>query len=148
MNASRFGRLPAALLLAGTLAGVSAGWPTLAGADEEVVTVGNAAYVSGGTGEDSRERLTTLSQGFGFNLKVTFALQGGEYLSGVDVRIVDRAGKVVLQAKTDGPIFLARLPAGSYDFFASVDGREQKQKLTVAAGKLGNAVFRWPSVAP
>lgn len=112
---------------------------------EPVVIAGNISYVSGGIGEDSRLRMASLSQGAGFNLKVVFALQDGEYLSGVDIRIVDRSGKQVLQATTEGPILLVRLPAGSYDFFASVGGREQKQRLTVAAGKLGSTVFRWPS---
>lgn len=130
----------AALLFAGALSML----PAVA-QDEEVQTAGNVSWVSGGTGEESRERLAALGTGFGFNLKVTFALAGGDYLSAVEVRIVDRAGKVVLQTTTEGPILLARLPAGSYDFFASVDGREQKQRLTVTAGKMGVTVFRWPA---
>lgn len=133
------GRL-AALLLAWALA-----MPPVLADDEAVVTEGEVSWVSGGVGADSRERLDALEAGFGFNLKLIFALQSGDYLSEVAVRLVDAGGRTVLQANGVGPILLVRLPAGSYDCIASVDGREQRQKLKVVAGRLGRSVFRWPA---
>lgn len=139
MRASVFRRW-AALLLAGALFAVPA-----AAQEEKVLTVGDVSWVSGGTGEDSREHLKALERSVGFNLKATFVLQGGDYLSSVNVRIVGRGGKQLLAATTEGPMFLARLPAGSYDLFASVDGRELKQRVTITAGKPAATVFRWPA---
>lgn len=135
----RSGRLPALALAAALLAA-----PAIA-ADEAVATAGDVSWVSGGIGEDSRERLAALAAGFGFNLKVTFALQSGDYLSAVAVRIVDAGGRTVLETTSEGPIMLVRLPAGRYEFAATVGGRELKQRLSVVAGRTATAVFRWPA---
>lgn len=135
----RMGNLPALALAVSLLAA-----PAFA-EDEAVATAGDVAWVSGGVGEESRERLNALSAGFGFNLKLTFALASGDYLSAVAVRIVDAGGRTVLETTSEGPILLARLPAGRYECFATVGGRELKQRLTVAEGRLGATVFRWPA---
>lgn len=118
--------------------------PAFAG-EEAVQEAGEVSWVSGGIGEDSRERLAALEAGFGFNLKVTFALASGDYLSDVGVRVVDAAGKTVLETRTEGPLMLLRLPPGRYDFHAAYGGRELRQKLTVAADRPGRTVFRWPA---
>lgn len=129
----------AALLLAWALA-----VPPVLADDEAVVTEGEVSWVSGGVGAESRERLDALEAGFGFNLKLIFAQPSGDYLSEVAVRVVDAGGRTVLQADGVGPILLVRLPAGSYECFATFDGREQRQQLKAVAGRLGRGVFRWP----
>jgi len=138
----RMSRMAATLLLAALLAA-----PTARGEDgpETVTTVGDVAWVSGGIGAESRDRLRALAAGTGFNLKLTFASAGGEYLSDIAVRIVDAAGGTVLTATSEGPLFLVRLPPGRYTVAARNGAREQTQQLSVAAGRLATAVFRWPA---
>jgi len=114
-------------------------------ADESVVSVGDVSWVSGGVGADSRERLQALASGFGFNLKLLFARQDGEYLSGVEFRVADPAGRVLLQAVSEGPILLVRVPPGRYIVSAKSDGVELRQTLSAVDGRLGTSVFRWPA---
>lgn len=116
--------------------------PALGAGEDEVVTVGEISYVSGGTGEESRQRLDALAAGF--NLKIDFALQSGAYLSGVELGIADKSGRMLLETVTEGPILMVKLPAGSYEVAARIDGKRQQQKLTVVPGKLGKMHFRWP----
>ena len=75
--------------------------------------VGNVSYVSGGIGEDSRERMKAFSAAF--NLKLLFAYKSGSYMSDVDVVVADAKGKPLIKASSEGPIFMARLPAGAYE---------------------------------
>lgn len=141
MNGKRsMGNLPALLLAAVLVAG------TVLAEDEAVTTAGEVSWVSGGVGEDSRERLAVLSAGFGFNLRLTFALASGDYLSAVAVRIVDASGRTVLETTSEGPILLVRLPVGRYTVAAMAGGREVARVLELAAERPAAAVFRWPAV--
>src|SRR3990167_2462586 len=81
-------------------------------AQEKVVAHNNVSFVSGGVGVDSEERLKAREKEF--NLKLVFTLVEGNYLADVNVALKDAAGKNVVEHLTDGPIFMARLPAGDY----------------------------------
>jgi hypothetical protein len=109
---------------------------------ETVVMVGNVSYVSGGVGEESRERLKAFASAF--NLKLLLARKSGEYLGDVGVVITDATGAKILTATAEGPIFMANLPAGSYEVAATTEGLTQKQRVAVVKGKLGTLHFRWP----
>jgi hypothetical protein len=106
--------------------------PAWGGNDEVVSRTGNISFVSGGVGEDSRERLDALKD---FKLKLVFAASSGAYLSSVQVDIADAAGKLLLQTTADGPIFLADLPPGRYRVAASFAGKRIERRIAVAAGK-------------
>lgn len=84
-------------------------------------------YVSGGVGLSEREELSALSPQF--NLRLMFAIHGaGNYLADVGVRILGSGGAVVLDAKSEGPHFLAQLPPGRYT--VEVSARDQTQRQT------------------
>lgn len=78
-------------------------------------------YLSGGVGLDERETLR--APGIEDNLKLTFALKRGNYLSDVNVRITDAAGHKVLAVISQGPWFFTRLPAGQYTVTATARGK-------------------------
>lgn len=109
---------------------------------ETVVMVGNVSYVSGGIGEESRERLKAFASAF--NLKLLLARKSGEYLGDVGVVIADATGAKILTVTAEGPIFMANLPAGTYEVAATTEGQTQKQRVSVVKGKLGTMHFRWP----
>lgn len=115
-----------------------------AAAPAELVRRGEVAYVSGGVGEEARKRIEARSHEF--NLKLVFMLEGGDGLADVAVAIRDRAGRPVLRHVTEGPVLLARLPAGSYTVSATYRGREQTRKVGVAR-ELRTETFRWPPAA-
>lgn len=102
---------------------------------------GDVSYVSGGVGDESMQRMSGLAGEF--NLQLLCVANAGNYLSDVAVSIRDARGTVVLDAKTDGPLLLARLPAGRYQVVAALDGVTQRQTIMVSAGTQRKLVLRW-----
>jgi len=98
-------------------------------------------YVSGGVGTEAVELLKSIEKDF--NLKVVFADKAGEYLSEVKVTITDSGGRVLLDAVTEGPLLMAKLPAGGYRIDATFDGRSERQNVRVSANKLTSVGFQW-----
>lgn len=115
----------------------------LASAESDAVVreAGGASYVSGGVGEKSLDRMKALVTDF--NLKLVFALKTGDYLSDVKVAIADRNGKALLNTTSEGPWFLAKLPAGTYQVVATYAGKEAKRQVAIGPDKLKTIHFRW-----
>jgi hypothetical protein len=126
------------------LIGFAGGAPTaIAKADEVVVASSGVTYVTGGTGTEAVDRLRGMEKDF--NLKLVFALSNGEYLADVGVSVVDAANHVVLDASTEGPLLLARLPAGNYQVNANYRGNVEHRAVAVGPTGLRTLDFRWPS---
>jgi len=116
----------------------------VANADKDVVqTSGGVSYVSGGIGTDSTDRLNSIAGDF--NLKLVFATNSGNYVSGVRVAIADAAGKTVLDTISEGPWFLTRVPAGNYQVVATFAGNAVIRQVPVGASALRTVDFRWAS---
>jgi hypothetical protein len=111
--------------------------------DVIVQAASGVSYVYGGVGDDSIERLNSLAGGF--NLKLVFALNSGNYVSGVRVAIADAAGKTVLDTTSEGPWFLVKVPAGNYQVVATFAGNAVKRQVAVGSAALRTVDFRWPS---
>lgn len=111
--------------------------------DAIVKNVGGVTYVSGGVGTSSIDRLNSLANDF--NVKLVFALKSGAYVSDVRVTIADAKGRTVLDATSDGPWFLTKLPAGTYQIVATLAGQAIKQPLSVDTARLKTIDFRWAS---
>ena len=111
--------------------------------DAVVQTVGSVAYVSGGVGTESIDRLNALAADF--NLKLVFALTSGEYVSGTRVVIADAIGRTLLEATAEGPWFLARLPNGNYQVVATLADKALNRQISVGPGKIRTVDFRWNS---
>lgn len=109
---------------------------------EEVITRGGVSFVSGGVGAGSEQRLNAMEGRF--NLKLVFTLTEGNYLADVGVVLKDAAGKPVVEHFAEGPIFLARLPAGTYSANVSYNGKAQSRTVKVSE-RLRTEYFRWPS---
>jgi len=105
-----------------------------------------AQMISGGIGMDAREALETEAKGH--NLKLVFAQTSGEYLADVHVRVVDAAGKQVVDHVARGPWAYARLPPGSYAVTATLEGTAVSRKVTVAQQGQRVEYFRWQVPRP
>lgn len=114
-----------------------------AASDEIVRTPAGVSYVSGGIGEDSITRLNSFAGDF--NVKLIFALKSGNFVSDVKVRVADANGKTLVDTTAQGPLFLIRLPKGSYQIGATLADREVKQKISIDSAKLKVFHFRWES---
>lgn len=98
-------------------------------------------FISGGFGQEEREQLQAMHDRF--NLKLVFALDAGNYLAGIDVRIVDQQGNTLIKARSDGPIFMVNLPSGSYTVVADNVGNEQKRTVSIAGQDMTEVTFTW-----
>lgn len=115
--------------------------PALAQDGLQVQEQQGVRYVSGGIGLDEREALRSLERNF--NLKLTFAMDTGSYLAGIEVRIADGDGNPVLTAISDGPIFLADLPAGRYTVAVTAEDETQASSVQLDTGGQHELIFRW-----
>lgn len=125
----------------------SASFVSIADTHSEAVfqTSGGIRYVSGGVGDESIDRINALSRDF--NLKLVFAMKSGEFASGVQVSIADAKGKTLLETTSEGPWFLTRLPAGTYQITATLAGKSltHQTRLTASVNPLHSLDFRWES---
>lgn len=105
---------------------------------------GNISYMSGGVGEDEAAALKRAAAGYPLELQfVQRAIPRDEFLADVNVKIRDRSRTVVLDAVSQGPFLLARLPPGTYQIEADHDGVLKRQTVEIRAGKHERAVFVW-----
>ena len=101
-------------------------------------------YVSGGFGVEERENLLKMTRGD--NLGLSFALQNKQYLGGANVAIKDSKGRDVLTAISNGPLFFAKLPAGTYTVEATARGKTETQIAHVPASGQDRLYFTWKPV--
>ena len=101
-----------------------------------------APAVSGGVSLNARDNLRTQERDA--NVKLVFALNTGNYVADVHVKVVDSRGKVVIDDVSNGPWVLAKLPAGSYTATATYNGKAMTQRFSAGSG-LRTTQFRWPA---
>jgi hypothetical protein len=116
--------------------------PANAKSEEVVRAPSGVVYVTGGVSSEAVDLLKTMEKDF--DLKLVFANSSGAYLSDVKVTIADASGHVVLDAMSEGPLLMAKLPAGSYRIDATFSGHPESHMIAVAANKLVTVDFRWP----
>ncbi|HTN72290.1 MAG TPA: carboxypeptidase regulatory-like domain-containing protein [Methylomirabilota bacterium] len=132
----------AAFLLTLGLASTASG-DTVPQSPLQVKTYGNIPYVSGGVGIEERDRLIATSHGD--NLRLSFAMQNGEYLGGAEVIIKNDRGNEILQAAADGPLFFAKLPAGMYTIEATTMGETLTRTVNIPTKGQAPIFFTWHS---
>jgi hypothetical protein len=99
--------------------------------------------ITGGVSVNARETLRQAEKDA--NVKMVFALNTGNYVSDVRVKVVDGKGNVVIDDVADGPWLLAKLPPGTYTATAIYNGKPVTQKFTVGKSGVKTAYFRWPA---
>lgn len=109
----------------------------------EVQTQNGIRYVTGGIGKS--EALKMIAKDY--DLMLTFATRDGEYLADVDVHIEDMNGNTLVDTVSDGPLFLADLPAGRYKVTAAEEGISQIRVVNIGGRRPAEAVFHWSDYA-
>jgi len=105
--------------------------------------VKSVPYLTGGVGKDERACLHSMETGY--NLKLVFALKSKEFLASPMVTIADKSGKEVLHTMSDGPWFLAKLPAGEYKVTVSRPGHRTEVQHVTVGQKEHMSTFVWNS---
>jgi hypothetical protein len=99
------------------------------------------AHMSGGFGMEERENLRAISKDD--NLELSFALTNKNYLGGADILIKDRNGKQIIETVSDGPLFFAKLPQGTYTVEATAMGQTLEQVAHVSSKGRTHLYFAW-----
>ena len=103
-------------------------------------------FISGGVGTEERDALQAMKGRF--NLELTMATPSGKYIGSTMLRIVNPEGKAVLETRTDGPIFMAKLPPGQYTIQAEAGGQKMTRTASVGSGGTQQVTMTWPSLEP
>jgi len=129
----------AAVVLAATLSSAALAAPT---AQQQ----NGITYINGGAGQEEQAALK--SQRADYNLLLTFATkQSGAYRSDVQLDITDAKGTNVLSVANTGPMFYARLPAGTYRISAAAEGKTFKRTVKVG-GAPKDITLHWENDSP
>jgi hypothetical protein len=103
------------------------------------------SFVSGGVGDEQQDVLDSVAGRF--NLKLTLARQDGKFMGSSALRIAKQGGATVLETQTNGPLFLAKLPAGRYSINAAAAGQSYTRTVTVPSSGQKELVLTWPAEA-
>jgi len=103
-------------------------------------------YINGGVGQEEQSAMRALRSDY--NLLLTFATkQSGAYRSDVQLDIMDAKGTTLVSAANTGPMFYAKLPAGTYRISAAAEGKVFKRSV-----KIGTApkemTLHWENDSP
>jgi hypothetical protein len=102
---------------------------------------GGVSYVTGGVSDDEAALFKQARAGYPLAIELVRNNAGKqEYTADAQVRVFDRGGQLVLDAKADGPFMLVRVPPGSYRVQASLDGQTVEKAVTVGASGSAQAV--------
>jgi hypothetical protein len=146
MTQHRSGRLPrgfiATALFACSIVGAVA-QPPVATAPGQTIS-----YLNGGFGQEEAARMREISAEF--PVGITFTRHNGtqntdEFVADVNVRIRDSAGQTVIAAAGQGPIFLLRVPDGTYALEAERNGEVKTRRIDVVGGRHQEIAFSWAS---
>lgn len=127
---------------AGVVTGATAGGGIALHSDAARSNAG-VPSVSGGVSLNARDTMRTQERDA--NVKLVFALDTGNYVADVHVKVVDNKGNAVIDDVSKGPWLLAKLPSGTYTATATYNGKPMTQKFSVGKSGLRTAQFRWPA---
>lgn len=97
-------------------------------------------YVSGGIALEERAALDARRSGFSLWV-VTAAKNTGSYLADVRVKVVDEAGRTLLDTTLDGPWLLIDLKRGRYAVEVSFRGQTRRKTTTIHEGDHHEMLF-------
>ena len=144
MLIDRVARIGSVLLLVGAL--VQGGALAQTAANTALTASGPMGYLNGGIGEEQAALMRDMSRQF--PVRFTFSRHNGthntdEFLADVRLRVVDGTGQTVLSLAQQGPIFLLRLPAGTYSVEAEHNGEVKSRRFEVVSGRHQEIAFSW-----
>lgn len=89
------------------------------------------AWMSGGVGSEARDYMRR--EAGDYNVHLTFSGRQGHYLANIPYA-VHQQGKEIHAGTADGPLLYLRLPPGTYQISAELDGERQQKRITVGSG--------------
>ena len=109
---------------------------------------GKITYMSGGIGQSQSQAMRR--EASKFPLELLFVSRRGkhdDYLADMPVTIRDAKNHTMFRGRSDGPYFLAKLPAGRYTVVSENHGRRVTRRVTVKDHGTQRLVFEWKGAA-
>ena len=108
---------------------------------------GQMGYLNGGIGKEQADLMRDMSPQF--PVRMTFSRHNAsentdEFVADVHLRVIDDAGRTVVDLPGQGPIFLLRVPQGAYAVEAEHDGDVKTRRFDVVPGRHQELAFSWP----
>ena len=142
MRTQRGAGIRLSLIVACAVAGAAFAQPRAANVPQQ----GQWGYLNGGVGQEQADLMRDTSSQF--SVRMMFSRHNGthntdEFLADVNLRVTDSAGRTVVELPAQGPIFLRRLPEGSYLVEAEHDGEVKTRRFDVVTGRRQEVAFSW-----
>ena len=139
MTASRHARRALVAVALACAAG-----PSLAADPSQIVN--QRPTINGGITKDEADLIR--QQATRYPLEITLARRGetpgrNDFAAQARLRVVDSAGRVVLERNDAGPIFLADLPDGAYTVEVTYNGDTKTQRVQLNSGRHTAVTFLW-----
>ena len=104
-------------------------------------------YMNGGIGEEQADLMRQMSAEF--PVRFTFSQHNpehntDEFVADVRLRVVDEAGRAVLDLVGQGPIFLLSLPNGMYTVEAEHEGQVKTRRFRLVGNRRQEIGLSWP----
>ncbi len=106
---------------------------------------GAATYVTGGTAYEQIPAFKQARSSYPLNIEL-YEKAGArdQFTADVEVKLTDKAGNVVLQAKTEGPYLWVKVPPGQYKMQATLNGKMLERRVSVNHTGSTRAVLVFP----
>lgn len=107
----------------------------------------HASYVSGGIGVDEAAEMRAMAPRYALEIVSIVKSKSGQrdqYTSDFRVQVKDLKDTILIDALSEGPIFLANLPKGSYQITATQNGISKSQKISIQNKTHRRVIFVWP----
>ena len=110
----------------------------------EIQSRSNLSCMMGGIGADETEAMRLEAKKWPLNIEFT-EQQGKAYpwVSGAQLQIINKAGKVIFNETCNGPLFLAKLTPGNYQLVATYEGVTKKKSVLIEGEKPAKVSFTW-----
>lgn len=110
---------------------------------------GGVSYVTGGVSADEAEAFKAMKGSYPLSIELDQQAGGRhQFTADATVRVTDHTGRVVLDAKAEGPFMLVRLPPGQYRVQATLKGvTVESRPVSVGPNGHANATLSFPAQA-
>lgn len=106
------------------------------------IQAGDVKFITGGVGDEEMAQLRSVEQEY--NLRALIASMSGEYLSELDISILDASGTQVAATNNAGPYFYANLKPGAYRMeITNSEGVKKAAKFNIPAQGFIKPVIRF-----
>lgn len=111
----------------------------------DVKASGDVSYVTGGIPYEQLPAFTQARSQYPLNIEI-YEKDGAKngFTADAGVKLIDRSGNVVLDAKAEGPYLWAKVPAGPYRLQTTLNGKMKEQRVSVVNGKSTRAIVVFP----